>query len=235
VDDAYVTTSKVRAAAASATGAITSPAAGNLLCVVIISQNSNSANHTCSDNQSNQYTKAGNIDNGTAGGISLWYVPNVFSAGTFNVTVGSPSALAVVGLVTEFAGALPVAPTDGTAVTNTGNASTVPTASKTPTFPDGFGFAGMGNNGGATAAVQVPTNGWNRAGQEPDGATYMVSESAYILYEDTRVQSTSWTWTGTFVTWNILQLFQAALDVPAPLYSGGRYPSVAAIRTANVL
>jgi hypothetical protein len=169
VDDAYVTTSKVRAAAASATGAITSPAAGNLLCVVIISQNSNSANHTCSDNQSNQYTKAGNIDNGTAGGISLWYVPNVFSAG------------------------------------------------------------------GATAAVQVPTNGWNRAGQEPDGATYMVSESAYILYEDTRVQSTSWTWTGTFVTWNILQLFQAALDVPAPLYSGGRYPSVAAIRTANVL
>jgi hypothetical protein len=236
VADAHVVTSKIRASAASVTAAITAPTPGNALLVAVVSDNANSASHTCSDNQGNTYTKVANIDNGM--GTSQWYAKNVASSGTHNVSVGGASA-AIVGLVSEFSGVDTSAPLDGTGATNSGAGVTATTASKTNTNADDVIFAGMGD-GGTTETTGAPSGGWTRAGQETDGATYMKSESAYLLAEASAAQSTSWA-TGGGLSWGatiacyIAAIVVAAPDVPAPQYSGGRYPSVAAIRTANVL
>jgi hypothetical protein len=158
--------------------------AGNTIVVVFANGNNNNAASPITDTNSNTYTKAVQVANGTAFEVEIWYATGILAgANTVTVTPGGSNA-SIASEVYEVSGTLTLSPQilDGT---NSGTATgtTISSGSVSPVAPNEFAFAGFGV-GTAAQTVTVTAPFTNDSGQQnpatPAGLFSFVSVSSYL-------------------------------------------------------
>lgn len=157
---------------------------GDSIVVVFANGNSNNAASPISDTNSNTYTKAVQVANGSAFEVEIWYATNI-AGGTNSVTVtpgGTNASIAIE--IYEVSGLIAVSP-QVLDQTNSGTATgtSLSTGAVVPLVPNEFAFVAFGV-GTAAQTITVASPYTNDSGQEnPTSAAGLfsfVSASSYL-------------------------------------------------------
>ncbi len=174
------------------------PAAGNLVVVAVITYSGAPTSTSITDNQSNTYTLIGSAQHATASNdyVALYYAQNINSSGTFTVTNTITSVGSINTAIYEYSGLSKTAPLDTSNTATTGSSKSVLSGTVTPSANGSLFFAAMVVSTTQTVPPTV-NNNFTLLDHQDDSATHEPWATANLIKYNASSQNVTFTLNNT--------------------------------------